>query len=146
MFEVLTIAITTPLEAAHVATIRAVDPRLTVLYEPDLLAPMRYHADHTGPAGWARTAAQEERFLAMLARAHVAYDFDRRYFPRFREVAPRLRWVQSTSAGIGQMIRAANIAADDDIVFTTASGVHAQPLADFTLMAMLMFAKDYLRM
>jgi glyoxylate/hydroxypyruvate reductase len=33
-----------------------------------------------------------------------------------------------------------------DIVFTTASGVHARPLADFCLMAMLMFAKDYVRM
>jgi phosphoglycerate dehydrogenase-like enzyme len=33
-----------------------------------------------------------------------------------------------------------------DITFTTASGVHARPLADFCLMAMLMFAKNYVWM
>jgi len=31
-------------------------------------------------------------------------------------------------------------------IFTTSSGTHARPLADFCLMAMLMFAKDYMRM
>src|SRR5439155_24451263 len=126
MPEALTIVVTTPLEAEHVAKIRAVDPRLAVLYEPELLAHPRFHADHTGDPTWKRTPEQEERFLALLARADVTYDFDRRYFPRFREVAPRLKWVQSTSAGIGQMVRTAGLAAADaGVIFTTASGVHA---------------------
>jgi phosphoglycerate dehydrogenase-like enzyme len=60
-------------------------------------------------------------------------------------VAPRLRWLQATSAGIGQMVQRVGLDRSN-IVLTTASGVHARPLADFCLMAMLMFAKDYARM
>ena len=60
-------------------------------------------------------------------------------------VAPRLRWLQSTSAGIGQMVKRVGLD-QTDITFTTASGVHARPLADFCLMAMLMFAKNYVWM
>src|SRR5207302_2185938 len=60
-------------------------------------------------------------------------------------VAPRLRWLQATSAGIGQFLQRVGLD-QTKITFTTASGVHARPLADFCLMAMLMFAKDYVRM
>lgn len=142
MTDQLTIAITTPLEAEHVATIRAVDPRITVLYEPDILPVPRYHADHTGDPSFRRTSAQEQRFLAMLAQADVAFDFDRSHLADLPVIAPKLKWVQATSSGIGQTIMRAGLE-DSGIVFTTASGVHARPLADFCLMAMLMFAKDY---
>lgn len=142
MTDQLTIAITTPLEAEHVATIRAVDPRITVLYEPDILPVPRYHADHTGDPSFTRTAEQEQRFLAMLAQADVAFDFDRGHLSDLPAIAPNLKWVQATSSGIGQTIKRAGLE-QSGIVFTTASGVHARPLADFCLMAMLMFAKDY---
>ena len=80
-----------------------------------------------------------------MRRAEVMFDFDRAHFRDLAAVAPRLRWLQATSAGIGQMVK--RIGLDrSSIVLTTASGVHARPLADFCLMAMLMFAKDYARM
>src|SRR5206468_13053029 len=56
-----------------------------------------------------------------------------------------LKWVQGTSAGIGQMIKRAGLD-ETGIQFTTTSGVHARPLANFCLMAMLMFVKDCPRM
>ena len=43
-----TVAIAVPLEAELVDRIRAVDPSVTVLYEPDLLPPERFPADHSG--------------------------------------------------------------------------------------------------
>lgn len=141
----LTIVIASPLEREHVERIRAVDPRLSVLYDPELLPPPRYDGDHTGDPAWRRTAEQEARFLAMLEQADVAFDFDRAHMRDLPFVAPRLKWVQATSAGIGQTIKNAGLD-QSGIVFTTASGVHARPLADFCLMAMLMFAKGYGRM
>ncbi|MBI5877263.1 MAG: D-2-hydroxyacid dehydrogenase [Chloroflexi bacterium] len=142
MSEPLTIVIATPLEAVHVAQIRAVDPRIRVLHDPELLPTPRYHADHTGDPNWKRTPEQEQRFLAMLAQADVMFDFDRTHLRDLRSIAPRMRWVQSTSAGIGQMIKRAGLD-QAGMIFTTSSGVHARPLADFCLMAMLMFAKNY---
>jgi phosphoglycerate dehydrogenase-like enzyme len=138
----LTIVIATPLEPEFVAQIRAVDPRITVLHDPKLLTRPRYIADHTGDSAWKRTPEQEARFLAMLVQADVTWDFDRTHLRDLRSVAPRLKWVQSTSAGIGQMIKRSGLD-QTGMIFTTSSGVHARPLADFCLMAMLMFAKNY---
>ena len=140
--EALTIVITTPLEADQVERIRAVDPHITVLYEPDLLATPRYHADH---ASYERTPEQEERFLSLLSQADVAFDFDRKHDRKLHKIAPRLKWVQWTSSGIGQRIKNAGLD-KVGVIHTTVSGVHARPLADFCLMAMLMFAKDYVWM
>ncbi|MFN8485332.1 MAG: D-2-hydroxyacid dehydrogenase [Anaerolineae bacterium] len=141
MPESLVVLIASYLEPEYVEQIRAVDPRIEVLYEPSLLAAPRYVADHGG-GPLTRSAEQEARWSALLARANVLFDFDRTHLGDLPTAAPRLRWVQATSAGIGQMVRRLGLD-KTDILFTTASGVHARPLADFCLMAMLMFAKDY---
>jgi glyoxylate/hydroxypyruvate reductase len=140
----LVVLIASPLEPEHVDRIRAVDPRIEVLHDPELLPRTRYVADHMG-APMTRTPQQDARFLDMLGRAEVAFDFPSGHFGDLPAVAPRLRWLQSTSAGIGQMVRRVGLD-QTDITFTTASGVHARPLADFCLMAMLMFAKNYVLM
>jgi phosphoglycerate dehydrogenase-like enzyme len=57
---------------------------------------------------------------------------------------PRLRWIQATSAGVGQFAARAGLT-KSEIVVTTASGVHARPLAEFVLMTLLMFNKGALR-
>jgi glyoxylate/hydroxypyruvate reductase A len=140
----LVVFIASPLEAEHVDRIRAVDPRIELLYDPELLPRPRYVADHAG-APMTRTPEQEARFLEMLGHAEVVFDFPSGHFRDLPAVAPRLRWLQSTSAGIGQMVKRVGLDRTD-ITFTTASGVHARPLADFCLMAMLMFAKNYVWM
>lgn len=144
MPEPLVLLIASPLEPEHLDRIRAVDGRIELLYAPDLLPRPRYVSDHTGPPT-TRTPEQEARFLEMLSRAEVLFDFDRAHLRDLPTVAPRLRWVQSTSAGIGQMVKRVGLD-KTGIVLTTASGVHARPLADFCLMAMLMFAKGHVRM
>lgn len=140
----LVVHIASYLEAEHIAQIRQVDPRLEVLYDASLLPAPRYIADHGG-GPLTRTAEQEQRYRAMLARAEVMFDFDRGHATDLREVAPQLKWLQATSAGIGQYVKK-NVLDRTGITFTTSSGVHARPLADFCTMAMLMFAKDYFSM
>jgi glyoxylate/hydroxypyruvate reductase A len=139
--ESLTVLIASPLEPEFVAQIRAADPRIEVLHDASLLPRTRYIADHSGEP-MTRTPEQEARFAAMLSQADVLFDFDRTHLRDLRQAAPRLKWVQATSAGIGQMVKRAGLG-ESGLIFTTASGVHARPLADFCLMAMLMFVKDY---
>jgi glyoxylate/hydroxypyruvate reductase len=141
MPERIVVMIAAPFEPEHIDRIRAVDPRIEVLHDPTLLPTPRYVADHAG-APMKRTPEQEARFLEMLGRAEVLFDFPSGHYRDLPTVAPRLRWLQSTSAGIGQMVKRVGLD-QTDITFTTASGVHARPLADFCLMAMPMFAKNY---
>jgi glyoxylate/hydroxypyruvate reductase len=135
-----TIVIASYLEPEYVTRIRAISPRLHVVYEPDLLAPPRYHADHYNLI--ARTPEQESRWRALLRQADILFDFDYSHREDLPDLAPQLRWLQSSSAGIGQFIRSAGYARRlPNTIFTTGSGVHARPLADFCLMSMLVFAK-----
>jgi len=135
-----TIMIASYLEPEYVARIRAVSPRLRVIYEPELMAPPRYHADHYNVI--VRTPAQEARWRELLSQADILFDFDYSHREDLPDLAPQLRWLQSSSAGIGQFIRRAGYDRRlPDAIFTTGSGVHARPLADFCLMSMLVFAK-----
>ncbi len=134
------VLIGTPLDAALVERVRAVDPRLAVTFRPELLGTPRYVADHHPPDG--RDEAAEATFRALLAETEVLFDFDAKTAPHLTTLAPRLRWVQATSAGVGQAVRSFGLH-ETDVIVTTASGVHAGPLAEFVIMAMLMFTKRY---
>jgi glyoxylate/hydroxypyruvate reductase len=142
-----TVVISSYLEPEHVARIRQVDTRFTVLYEPDLLRPPRYAADHNGDPAFQRTPEQEARWRGLLAQADILFDFDPTHRADLPDLAPKARWVQSTSAGIGQLVKAhAYDTRMPHTVFTTASGVHKRPLAEFVVMAMLMHYKGAVRM
>jgi glyoxylate/hydroxypyruvate reductase len=135
-----TIMIASYLEPEYVARIRAVSPRLRVIYEPELMAPPRYHADHYNVIQ--RTPEQEARWRELLGQADIQFDLDPTHREDLPDLAPQLRWLQCSSAGIGQFIRRAGYDKRlPNTVFTTGSGVHARPLADFCLMSMLVFAK-----
>lgn len=123
------------LEPEHVERIRALDSRLEVIYAPELLPKPRYPADHVG-FPLERTPAEQARWEALLAEADVLFDFDYTGIPALPERAPRVRWIQASSAGIGQFVRRHGYARMN-AVFTTASGIHARPLAEFVLMVML---------
>ena len=136
--------ISTPLEDAQVARIRAAAAGdVEVIFEPDLLPPTRYVADHKGPDGWERTAEQEHRFHARLAEADFLWDLPPLHMLPAQDMsfAPNLKWVQTTSSGVGPMVEALNMKGSG-VTVTTARGVHAVPLAEFTLMALLMHFKD----
>jgi glyoxylate/hydroxypyruvate reductase len=134
----LKVLIASPLEARHVARMRQVDPRVHVLYRPDLLGKPRYMADHYALP--TRSAAEEEQWLELLAQAEVLYDFDRTHLHDLLARAPRLRWVQSTSSGVGALLFEHGFDRSELIV-TNAAGIHAVPLTEFCLMAMLMHVK-----
>jgi phosphoglycerate dehydrogenase-like enzyme len=128
------IFITSPLEPENVERIRQLAPdRLDVIYEPDLLPQTRYVADHVGnPPN--RSPDQQKRWVDELSKADIFWDL-----PRKGEeiaVAKRLKWIQTTSTGVGQSVKAFGLDTSD-ILITTARGVHAGPLAEFVFMAML---------
>jgi glyoxylate/hydroxypyruvate reductase A len=140
-----TILITTYLEPEHIEQLRAVSPQVRVIYEPALIPAPRYPADHYNSI--MRTPEQEARWRTLLAQADVLFDFDPTHRADLPDLAPNVRWVQATSAGIGQFVR--RMGYDKRMpgtVFTTASGVHATVLAEFCIMAMLMHNKGAARM
>ena len=136
---VVSVLVSSPLEPEHAARIEATDPRVRLLYEPDLLPTARYPADHTGVPR-ALSAAQLDRWSALRAQADVGFDFDWQAPADMARNCPRLRWVQGTSAGIGAFLERTGLAGTS-LVFTTAAGVHAIPLAEFALFGLLYFAK-----
>ena len=139
-----TVLIASYLEPEHVERIRRVDASLDVLYAPTLLATPRYAADHQGRP-FTRSAEQETAWRQLLARADVLFDFYRSHGPDLPAVAPRVRWIQATSSGIGEYVARMGYATSmPHTVFTTARGVHAQPLAEFCLMVMIAFRKKLL--
>lgn len=138
----VTIVISTFLEEEHVERIRQHPVKPRVLYDPSLIAAPRFPADHTGDPGFQRSASQSERFRAMLAEADILYDIDRSLASDLPTLAPKLRWIHFTSSGIGALV--ANTGLDrTTITLTNAAGIHAVPLAEHTLAAMLYFTKDF---
>ncbi|MCA1666746.1 MAG: D-2-hydroxyacid dehydrogenase [Thermomicrobia bacterium] len=139
----LTVAIASPLEAEHVATLRAEAPgNVTIRYEPDLLPPMRYNADHDGPPEWTRTPAQQAAWATMLREADALWDIDRRAGVHPCQYAPKVRWIGTTSAGVGMGMRRLGVTKADNLIITTASGTHAGPMAEFALYGILHFVKE----
>jgi phosphoglycerate dehydrogenase-like enzyme len=127
-----TIMIASPLEAEHVALIRETHRDIQVLYDPALLPTPRYIADHKG-APFTRTPLQQARWQEMLAEADILWDL-----PAEADLPhlSNLKWIQTTSTGVGPYVAALGLA-ERDILVTTARGVHARPLAEFVFMALL---------
>lgn len=141
MTQPLHILIATYLEPELVAQIEREVPDVKITYRPDLIGQPRFIADHSSMPQ--RTPEQEQEWQGLLASAHILFDFDFSHREDLPDLAPNLRWIQGTSAGIGQYVKRNGYLDRTDWIFTTASGVHARPLAEFALMVMLMFAKDY---
>jgi glyoxylate/hydroxypyruvate reductase len=137
----LKILIASYLEPELVEQIRHEVPQVEVLYHPELLGQPRYIADHSSDPQ--RTRQQEEQWQALLAEADILFDFDHTHLEDLPERAPKVKWIQATSAGIGQFVKRLRYAERTKWIFTTASGVHARPLAEFVIMSMLYFAKDF---
>ena len=135
----LRVLIASPLEPRHVARIGAADPRVSVLYEPGLLPVPRYAADHTGVPRQL-SPAELGAWAGLRRQADVSFDFDWQAPADMAANCPRLRWVQATSAGIGGFLDRTGLSGTA-LVFTTAAGVHGVPLAEFTLLGLLYFAK-----
>ena len=133
------------LDIEQVERIAAAEPdRVEVVYEPSLLPAATFEGDHHGPH---RDLApvELERWRAQVARAEVMFDFDWESGSDLLSRAPRLRWVQATSSGIGPLVRRLRLA-ERQVRVTNAAGIHAQPLAEFVLLAVLHFTKEMPRL
>jgi phosphoglycerate dehydrogenase-like enzyme len=151
----VTVLLSIRLGAELAGRVAAADPRLEVLYEPDLLPPRRYPADHRGDPEFRRVAAGEARWRELLGRAEVLYGIpgdpaagvpadSPKALAALVAGCPRLRWIQATSAGAGEQVQAAGLGPEElaRVAVTTASGVHAVPLAEFCVLGLLAVAKD----
>jgi phosphoglycerate dehydrogenase-like enzyme len=136
----LNVLITSYLEPEYVEKIRQVDPRINVIFEPGLIAAPRYAADHGG-SEFNRSPEDEKRWLELLAGADILFDFDQTHRKDLPDVARRVRWVQSTSTGIGQFVHRMEYDKRMPETIFTMAGVHARPLAEFAVMAALMHYK-----
>ena len=101
-----------------------------MIYHPSLVPATRYQGDHNGVAV-ERTPEQEQLWLRCLEDADILLDF-----PADMALAPRVRWVQTTSTGVGQLVNKLGLR-QSDLLVTTARGVHGGPLAEFVMLGLL---------
>jgi len=135
--EIYNLLITSYLEPEWIEKVKAVDARLNVVNRPDLIGIPRYAADHTAPLR-DLTLEQEIEWRSLLAKADILFDFDWHRADDLPDLAPNVQWIQATSAGIGQFVARHRYGERmPNTRFTTASGVHSIPLAEFCMMAML---------
>ncbi|GAA5229204.1 D-2-hydroxyacid dehydrogenase [Arthrobacter cryoconiti] len=141
MHKNLTVAIAVPLEAEHVESIKTAHPDVTVLYEPELLPPERYPADHGGDPAFVRSPSQDSRYWDMLARADVLYGIPQESAAGLARIAAnsKVAWIQAMASGAGSTVKAANLAAEtlERLAVTNSAGVHALPLAEFAMLGVL---------
>jgi len=137
------VVLASPLETHLVERIAAVDSRLHVVYRKDLLGTPRYAGDHFPPIH--RTPEQTAEWQKLLAEAEVMLDVDQPSTSEFLSRVKRLQWIQSSSSGVGEWVKRLGLV-ETPITVTNAAGMHARPLAEFAIFAMLYFAKRWPRM
>ena len=125
--------------------IRDVSPRLRVVR----LSAGQRRAYRSGRAIWYAYAEQrrpeketDQEAEASLARilAETEVLFTSPLMPAdITDRAPKLRWVQLTSAGVDRLLD--GDLAKSGVAITTASGIHAVPVGEYVMGVMLAFAK-----
>lgn len=144
------VTIATQLEAGLVARIAAVDDRLQICHEPDLLPPPVRDAQ-CGSTALHRTPEQEKRWRTMLADTEVLFGIPEDSANGLADAirsSSRLRWVQATAGGAGQQVLDAGLTEQerDRVLITGAGGVPAGPLAEFAMFGLLAFTQGLPRL
>lgn len=124
-----------PLGDGFLERLRSVDARLRVREAPRELR--RWLRDEI-PPDTAERAAADQQAVDLLQPAEVIIGWAM-LPPHARQRAPRLRWIQSLSAGVDRV----DPATFHGLTLTNASGVAAVPMAEYAIGTMLMFAKGF---
>ncbi|MDQ3398443.1 MAG: D-2-hydroxyacid dehydrogenase [Deinococcota bacterium] len=128
-------------EPEHVESLKRRFPTVRFEYHPSLLPKPRYTADHIGEP-IKRSTEQDEQWRCLLQSSNILFDFDYFGLERFKQDAKQVEWIQASSAGVGQFVLKHRLH-ELPAVITTASGIHARPLAEFVLWSMLSFSRGY---
>ncbi len=143
--------VASPLPEQLCVLIEQQEPRIELVRDHGLLPPMRRPGDHGGDPDFERTPEQQARFDELVDSAEALYgipDENPQALARTAAANPSLRWVQTTAAGGGAAVKAAQLSAADldRVAFSTSAGVHGGPLAEFAVFGVLAGAKDLPRL
>src|SRR5579859_6360008 len=85
--------------------------------------------------------ANDDEFLARLQEAEILCSY---WMPNnWREVAPHLRWLQCSGAGVDGLQSTGILRADSGVTVTTAVGIHATIIGEYVFGSMLMFNRTW---
>jgi phosphoglycerate dehydrogenase-like enzyme len=126
--DTIRVVVTTPLDEQILRKIRGIDGRIRVdQVSPWILAERKGDLSHKGDMD------------LILGQAEVLYGWIHHFPKQLLERTPRLKWIQTMSAGIDLMPEAIR---NSRIRIVNASGLHGTPMGEMVLEMMLMFAKD----
>ncbi|OLT09014.1 hypothetical protein BJF78_06695 [Pseudonocardia sp. CNS-139] len=119
-----------------------VDPEIEVVTDHDLVRPMRFSGDDPADPRFARTADEQTAYEQLMSTANVLIGVpgqDPAMLARILRAGAPLRWLHTVAAGECAQIRQAGLTSAEltRVVFTTSTGVHAGPLAEFALFGLL---------
>jgi len=123
------------LEEGYRSQIAAVDPRIRLSYAAEQMA-----AETKSPRLAIDRAPGESAggdLDSLLREAEVIYGL--RFPANILKRAPRLKWVQTSSAGVDTLV--STTLWQSDVILTNVSGIHAIPMREYVLSMMLMFVK-----
>lgn len=117
-------------------------PVLLVALEEEALpeAQLERIREAAGEAYRVVRATGEDAIREVLGDVEVAFGW---FPPALLPEAGALRWVQSWAAGTDWIFGREEIASKPDLVVTTASGVHPQPIAEHVLGMLVMLARRF---
>jgi D-2-hydroxyacid dehydrogenase (NADP+) len=123
------------LEEGYRRQIATVDPRIRVFYAAEQVAAETKRP--RGPVDLAPDEGEHAELDALLREAEVIYGL--RLPENILERAPRLKWVQTSSAGVDTLV--GTRLWQSDVILTTTSGIHVIPMREHVLGMMLMFVR-----
>jgi phosphoglycerate dehydrogenase-like enzyme len=88
--------------------------------------------------------SSQEELLEQLPGAEVLCSFS--VPDRWRELAPRLRWLQFPGAGVDGLRASGILDKQSQVVVTTATGIHAITITEYVFGSMLMFNWNWSQM
>lgn len=82
-----------------------------------------------------------EEFLSRLQEAEIICSY---WMPNnWRQLAPRLRWLQCSGAGVDGLLPTGILDADSSVIVTTATGIHATTISEYVFASILMFNRNW---
>ncbi|MHB9097013.1 MAG: D-2-hydroxyacid dehydrogenase [Syntrophales bacterium] len=126
--EIITVVVTTPLDEQILQKIKDLSERI--------------HVDQVSPWVLAERKgdlSNKEKLDLLLGQAEVIYGWIHHFPKKLLERAPRLKWIQTMSAGVDLLPEEIR---RGPVRIVNASGLHGTAMGEMVLEMMLMFAKD----